>query len=146
MSPVTPVNVLIVDDERIDRYVTQRVLRRSGKIGHVAEVADGTEALALFQTGSFLQDFGPHPPRTLVLLDINMPTMGGFELLERLESDHLVTASEVSVIAMLTSSSYFGDQERARSFSLVDGYIEKPLTNDALDELIDRCFLTPREA
>jgi CheY-like chemotaxis protein len=134
----TSINVLIVDDDETDRYITQRVLSRSDKIGNVAEVADGSEAYELFSTG--FDEFGPHPPRTLVLLDINMPLMSGFDLLQRLEADHLVSTAEVSVIAMLTSSSYSGDRAKAESFSLVDGYIEKPLTHEVLEELVDRCF------
>lgn len=132
------INVLIIDDDETDRYITRRQLAKNDLIGTIAEAADGSEAYAMFVDGRFAAELGPHPPPTLVLLDINMPIMSGFDLLERLETDEAITSADVSVVAMLTSSTHFGDQDRAGEYALVDDYIEKPLTPAKLESLIER--------
>lgn len=71
-----------------------------------------------------------------------MPRMSGFELLERL-TDGLAHPDEVTVVVMLTSSSYFADHERALQFDLVSGYLEKPLTAEHIEALIDEHWPVP---
>jgi CheY-like chemotaxis protein len=130
------INVLIVDDDELDRYLARRQLSKVEEIGTIVEVDDGQEALSMFEDGTFETSLGPHPPRTLVLLDINMPRLSGFDVLDRLERDHAMKPPSVSVIAMLTSSSDFGDRQRAMGYSVVDAYIEKPLTPEKLQAIL----------
>lgn len=140
---MSQINVLVVDDDETDRYIVRHQLAKCPQIGRVVEARDGAEAHAMFADGSIAEDLGPHPPQALVLLDINMPRMSGFELLERLQAEGHDDATRTSVIVMLTSSTYFGDKERAQGFPLVKGYIEKPLTVDDLRPYLDRLLDEP---
>lgn len=135
---MTPISVLIVDDNELDRYAAGRQLGKHSEFGTIVEVTDGTEAYDLVAGGGFEEVLGPHPPRTLVLLDINMPVMSGFDFLEAVERERLLTSADACVVVMLTSSSYFGDRERAERFEVVGDYLEKPLRADHIRSLIDR--------
>ncbi|MEO0574953.1 MAG: response regulator [Pseudomonadota bacterium] len=137
------INVLVIDDNEVDRYVAARILKKSPKIDKIEELNGGLAALDLFQNPELFDErCGPTPPRTLVLLDINMPGMNGFELLEgilKLQEESKVN-SEACIIAMLTSSGYGGDREQSLAYDMVSDYIEKPLNPEKLQVLIDRHY------
>lgn len=138
----TLINVLIVDDDWNDRYVARRQLAKNPRIGTIVEADGGPAAHEMFDSGQLETDLGPPPHRLLVLLDINMPAMSGFELLERLDADGLGLLAHEAVIAMLTSSTYPGDRERAAASAFIDDYIEKPLTPDKIEHLLGRFWST----
>ncbi|MGH1503377.1 MAG: response regulator [Acidimicrobiales bacterium] len=133
-----PISVLVVDDDELDRYAVGRQLGKHPEIGRVVEVADGSEAYDLVAGERFESELGPHPPRTLILLDINMPLMSGFDFLEAVEREALLSSADACVVVMLTSSSYFGDRERAEQFEVVGDYVEKPLRAPQIRSLIER--------
>lgn len=137
MSAVDTINVLVIDDEETDRYLARRQLRKHPAIGTIAEALDGQDGYEWFTEGKLEAELGPHPPPTLVLVDINMPRLSGFEMLERLASEDGV-ARDRSIITMLSSSGHADDRARAASFDFVHGYIEKPLTPDKVIDLVDR--------
>jgi CheY-like chemotaxis protein len=131
-------SLLMVDDNSFDVLYTKRVLEKSGRFGHVYSVTDGAEALALFQ--NYEESRRQHPeafPPLLILLDINMPLMSGFEFL----SAFAEIASEVertpSIVVMLTSSSFDNDRNKALQDPLVKDYIVKPMTRARAVELAD---------
>lgn len=113
-------NILVVDDSRVQRRVVRRVLDICGlPLGHVAEAADGEEALRLVQGG----DFG------LVLLDVNMPRMNGLELLTALRE---ATATRTLPVVMVSTE---GSAVRIQRFAdLGAAFVRKPF---APEELVD---------
>lgn len=72
------------------------------------------------------------PVQSVLFLDINMPTMTGWEVLEHLSSQSL---PEFLQIFMLSSSISAEDKKHAEDEPLVMGYIEKPLNETKLKEL-----------
>ncbi|MEM9695650.1 MAG: response regulator, partial [Myxococcota bacterium] len=95
--------------------------------------SDGTEAIALFRAYASrrLEDPDAFPP-LLILLDVNMPLMGGFEFAEALSE--LPAYAYDGAIVMLSSSNAESDRERAAQTAFVEGYVVKPLTQlEALD-------------
>jgi CheY-like chemotaxis protein len=92
------------------------------------EARDGKEALAANSTAHVMGD-----AIDLVLLDINMPVMNGFEMLEQLRAD---PAMSVIPVVMQTSSTYDKDKERARCLGAA-GYIEKPVKFEDLVAALD---------
>jgi len=108
-QPITPVRVLIADDHRLFAEALEAVLSSEERIDVVGRASDGGEAV----------DLARRLQPDLVLLDISMPVLDGFEAaaeLDRLE--------DPPAILMLTGSSSPDDVDRARRAG-VKGYITK---------------------
>lgn len=131
-------SVLVVDDDPDDLLIAERALTRSGATDAVLTCRSAEEALALLgdPEASRARHGDVFPPR-LVLLDINMPTLDGFELLERLARLGLDEASRPGAIVMLSSSAAEHDRARAASFPEVQGYLVKPLTRQGARALAE---------
>jgi CheY-like chemotaxis protein len=113
-----PVNILLVEDDKVDVMAFKRALHDI-KVGNALYVAgDGIEALEMLR-GENGREMLPKP--CLVLLDLNMPRMGGIEFLQEVRADPALT--RLLVIVMTTSSS---EEDRMRAYRLnVAGYIVK---------------------
>ena len=115
---------LVVDDSITVRRVTERFLHRHGM--RVITAKDGLDAI------SVLQDNTPD----VILLDIEMPRMDGYEFASHVRSDDRF--AEVPII-MITSR--VGDKHRARAIELgVNDYLGKPYQDSQLLEAIQRQF------
>jgi chemosensory pili system protein ChpA (sensor histidine kinase/response regulator) len=117
---------LVVDDSITVRRVTQRLLERNGM--RVLTARDGADALVV------MEDQVPD----VVLLDIEMPRMDGYEVAERMRADPRL--KQVPIV-MITSR--MGEKHRARALELgVDEYLGKPYQEsqvlDAIAQLVDR--------
>jgi signal transduction histidine kinase/CheY-like chemotaxis protein/uncharacterized membrane protein affecting hemolysin expression len=121
------VKVLVVDDNRTNRRILDGMLVRWEMKPSSAQ--DGEEALAKL---SEAQDAGE--PFALILMDMHMPKMDGFELIEKIRhSPHPSTAT----IMMLTSAGHRGDAARCKELG-VAAYLLKPIRQSELREAIAR--------
>ena len=119
---------LVVDDSITVRRVTQRLLERNGM--RVLTAKDGVDAVAILQE---------HVP-DVILLDIEMPRMDGYEVAARVRNDPRL--AEVPII-MITSRA--GDKHRARAIELgVDDYLGKPYQESQLLDAIEPLVLARR--
>jgi len=120
----TPYNVLIVDDSLSMRHVLSMAVKKAG--WNAVPARDGLEALEII-------DRGTQPP-DLVLLDVEMPRMDGFEFLStiRAQSKH----ADLPIV-MLTSRGGLKHREKAKSLGVTD-YMVKPFQEDTLIVNIDR--------
>jgi len=116
---------MIVDDRASDRVLARRVLRKIWPEVEISEVDDGLDAVGLLERdGEIVPD--------VILLDINMPRMGGYDFLEAWYAD---TGIDIPVVFMLTSSDLPADRERARRYPSVKNYIVKPITRETARQL-----------
>ncbi len=130
-------SVLLVDDNAIDLMVHRRALLRSGRFETVETAQSGKEALTLLQDHA--ADRAEEPgklPVLLMLLDINMPVMNGFDFLERLAQ--LGLNDDPRFVVMLTSSSAETDKQKALSNSRVADYMVKPFSTDDAHAIADK--------
>ena len=123
--------IMLIDDNEMDNIYHQHVLRKAGVAREIIVMESGEAALA------YLQQPGAALPN-LIFLDINMPSMNGFEFVEAYGRLEPVPSS--MIIVMLTSSSSPEDQERARRYALIKTYLTKPLTGAAVQEVVDEFF------
>ena len=131
---MTKIPVVIVDDEEADRYIVRRRLAKSEDFEQVIECTTGDEFLEQFFNGHGGID--PSSP-LLVLMDINMPRMGGFETIEELQRRMAEGRGPKSVVIMMfTSSDNENDRARADALSSVKGYVLKPLDDDAVEDIV----------
>jgi chemosensory pili system protein ChpA (sensor histidine kinase/response regulator) len=122
--------VLVVDDSITVRRVTQRLLQREGY--RVSLAADGLQALERLQA--------ERP--AVVLSDIEMPRMDGFDLVRNIRGD--ARMADLPVI-MITSRIAEKHREHARELG-VDHYLGKPYSEDELLALVARYARTTAEA
>lgn len=124
MSGDAPARVLVVDDMEDDLYMTRRFLGAPrGMKCEFIEATDGKAGLeAIVAAGAI----------DLVLLDINMPVMNGFEMLQQMRENPEMR--DIPVV-MYTGSTYDKDKERAASLG-AQGYLEKPAQFAALSAII----------
>jgi len=127
------VKVLVVDDNRTNRRILEEMLKRWNMDG--ASVQGGEEALVqLSDAWEKKEPFG------LILMDMNMPEMDGFGLVERIRQRPELSAA---TIMMLTSAGHRGDGERCKVLG-VAAYLLKPVRQSELREAISR-VLSARE-
>ena len=122
--------VLIVDDDETSNYLTELFLEEFGICDKMRTLLNGQQAVQFF-----LENNDEYPE--LVLLDINMPLMNGFEFLEWWEKNNRQGKTK---FAMLTTSIRREDQKQARKYKDVIGYIEKPIVKQKIIELIEDKF------
>ena len=115
-------NLLLVDDDEVDVMTVQRAFKKNNITNQFYVANNGIEALAMLRG----EDNLPRIPleRRLVLLDLNMPKMGGIEFLRELRADPNLRA--IPVIVLTTSQD---DKHKVEAYHLnVAGYIVKPVT------------------
>ncbi len=129
--------LLVVDDSEFDADIARHVLMRTGRFKRVVVASNGREALALIDECTATEGQEPCPPQ-VILLDINMPLMNGFEFLDHYQDRNAQQGEPSVVVVMLTSSSYKEDRERAMAKPYVRDYFVKPLTKQRAIDLAER--------
>jgi len=123
--------ILLIDDDNATNYLHKYYLEEWKICDRVLTAEDGRKALDLLQkTPNLLSD-----PNSLILLDINMPVMNGFEFLQEYEKMSVDIKADYLFIMLTTelSSEY---QQRANHISDIDGFVKKPLTQEGLVEQV----------
>jgi len=114
-------NVLIVDDSAVMRKIVMRTLRQADvQVDQVFEAGDGSDALGVISSESV----------DLVLSDVNMPNMDGFEFVKQARSQNF----EAPIVMVTTEGSE--DRVKDALASGVQGYVVKPFTADDLKEAL----------
>lgn len=127
---LTLARILLVDDNEADIELNRIMLTERAKLRCDLLIAsDGKEALAMLQNAAKESN-----PIDLILLDINMPGMTGFELMAEMQKQDM---SQDTLVVMCTTSSYDIDKRMAASLGAV-GYLTKPPQSSLLKEIIDQ--------
>jgi CheY-like chemotaxis protein len=122
--------IMVIDDNPIDRFVVEKVLTKHAFTTEVISMEGAQSALDYLTT----PDNRASLP-AIILLDINMPGINGFEFLELFDRLDESIKNNCRII-MLSSSMDKSDYDRSLSNSYVTNYINKPLVPDKLRELI----------
>ncbi len=121
-----PVDILVVEDNDSDCASIVEALQRSIPASPVVAVRDGTEALEfLFARGIYAERIGETPPR-LILLDLAMPGVDGFSVLEAIRSSDPEAMLTLTPVVVFTDSSDFNDVHKCYCYG-ANSYIVKPV-------------------
>jgi CheY-like chemotaxis protein len=123
ISDVRPVTILLVEDNLQDIEITKRAFAKGRVHNDLIVVRDGEEALDyLYRRGKY-QDPASSPRPGMILLDLNLPKVGGLEVLQRVKRDE--SLKSIPVIVLTVSQR---EQDIVRSYDLgVNTYIQKPV-------------------
>ncbi len=112
--------VLIIDDDSIVLFIQEKMLKKYGVTDAPFSFQNASKAIAFLKIQKSEDVF-------LILLDINMPGMNGWEFLEIIEEMEI---SEKVFVYMVTSSIDNYDKEKAKNYKNVISFIEKPISVD----------------
>jgi CheY-like chemotaxis protein len=123
----------IIDDDQVYQLVMRRAIEQSGMVKDVLQFYDGEEAINFFKEKHQYPEVLPE----LILLDINMPYMDGWQFLD--EFIKIPFKGEYQrTIYIISSSSTMEDLNKAKQYSIVSGYHIKPITKDKFEEILRR--------
>ena len=122
-------SVLLAEDNPVNQAVASRLLQKKGH--HVVVAGNGLEALAALKDGLF----------DLVLMDVQMPQMGGFEATAAIRESERATGRHQPIIAM-TAYAMKGDRERCLAAGM-DAYVPKPVKAEELFRAINAVLDQP---
>ena len=134
MSPVQsnalpdrrPLKILLVEDNLVNQKMTVTMLQKRGHTVNVAN--DGEECLAALERGSF----------DMILMDVHMPKMGGFEATQAIRASEQAGDQHVPIVA-LTALAMTGDRDACLKAGM-DGYVSKPINSAELFGTLERMF------
>lgn len=127
-------HLLLVDDDPTTNFFNRHLIEKMNVCEEIHEAGNGQEALDRIEE---LRLLGQAPD--MILLDINMPIMNGFEFLEQYSKlDQKI--QESVVICMLTTSLAQPDLDRSNEYVELNDYIDKPLSEVKLRDLIQKYF------
>lgn len=116
----------IVDDDVIFVFVLKKLLEKNGNFGKMVDFKNGNDAIdILFSKESQLP--------CVILLDLNMPIIDGWQFLDQLEDSEL---KEQLNVYIMSSSIDRSDIEKSKNYSIVKDFISKPVNADKLDKIL----------
>jgi two-component system, sensor histidine kinase and response regulator len=118
-----PLQILLAEDNKVNQRLASRLLEKKGHT--VVPVGNGLEALEALEKGRF----------DLVLMDVQMPQMSGFEATAAIRAREQRTGARIPIIAM-TAHAMTGDRERCLEAGM-DDYVSKPIHPQQLFQAID---------
>jgi len=133
-------SVLLIDDDMATNFISKMIIKKVGITDHIETVLNGKQALDyLTNSGQYQKKDNVFPRPMLILLDINMPVMDGWEFAEAFEK--LDENQKVGIIIiMLTSSLNPDDKEKASNFKAISGFHNKALTIEGLTSIMNTFF------
>jgi CheY-like chemotaxis protein len=119
-----PVRILLAEDNPVNQLVARRMLEKQGY--DVTIAADGQQAVALSGRAAF----------DLVLMDVQMPLLSGFEAASMIRERESGRATRVPIVAM-TAHAMKGDRERCLE-SGMDDFLSKPIDSESLIAMVEK--------
>jgi len=132
MTQLEPITILLVEDDPADQKLIRTSLKNQRIANELYIVSSGEEGMDFLHRRGSYGDGTPRPD--LILLDLNMPGMGGKEFLRRIKDDGYL--KRIPVVILTTSDS---DKDIMDSYELqASGYVRKPVTLDEFKEIMGK--------
>lgn len=127
--------VLLIDDDEPTNFLNELIISQLNCTESIVAVQSGQEAIDFLCT----EKGGTFPKPDLMLLDINMPGMNGWEFLEKYERLDDAQKGNV-IIMMLTTSLNPDDEAKANGIKDIKSFMKKPLTKEGFQAVLEQYF------
>ena len=125
-----PVEILLVEDDQDDIFLTKKAFEQQNVLNNLHVVRDGVDAM------DFLRQEDEHadaPRPDIILLDLNLPTMDGDEVLEAIEGE-----PDLRTIPVVVLTSSEAEEDIVRSYELnANAYLTKPVDFEGFMGVVD---------
>jgi CheY-like chemotaxis protein len=126
--------IWVVDDDVIYQTIINKLIQKSGVFSAHYSFLNGKEAIiALNNTLEINEELIPN----IILLDINMPIMDGWEFMEEIKKIKSKINKQI-IIYIVSSSIAIEDRNKSKTFTDIMGYIPKPITVDDLIAIVSK--------
>ena len=122
--------VLLIDDDDIYRYIARKVLEATGCVDEIDMCSSGADALQFLKENRNNPDALPD----IILLDLNMPVMNGWEFLDVYDDLKAGLLKNIQVF-IVTSSMDETDREYSSFYTCVSGFITKPFVKEKISQI-----------
>lgn len=127
-------SVLLVEDDKITNFLNERLIKKLGIVDSINIVNNGFEALEYIHSTIDSVDACPE----LILLDINMPVMDGFDFVNKFHQ-LFQEYGQKAIIVILTTSNHSDDLNKLSNAGITD-FLSKPLTENKIMSIVDKYF------
>ncbi len=125
--------LLLIDDDELNNYIVSSILEDTQLVDNFNFKTDGESALQYLHLCQATQQFP-----NLILVDLKMPIMDGFEFIEQYEKK-FIEVSPNTQLMVLTSSIRETEKQKALNFKSVTNFVNKPLNDERLKYVIE-CY------
>ena len=130
MTQTKKLNFIVIDDSKLDCFIAEKIIRNTGISESIQSFLQAREALDYIGTAPV-----DDQSRTIILVDIQMPVMNGFEFVEAFER-FPAAITQNYVIYVISSSINENDLNRVHNYVSVKQFLNKPLTSNTLSALL----------
>jgi CheY-like chemotaxis protein len=123
-------NFVLIDDDRINNFLVEKQLHQINPKTNIVSFTNPLEACQYLLNLESLKF-----ENTSILLDINMPILNGWELLDRLTEKYPTILPSNCKLCMLSSSNHSDDIEKSKKYPIVYKYYVKPISKAILEEI-----------
>jgi CheY-like chemotaxis protein len=132
MSAQIP-NFIIIDDSRLDCFIAEKIIQNSGTYSSVKSYMEATEAYEAIKNGLI----GDDSIITIIILDIQMPVMNGFQFVEAFEQLPKEIQSKFAIF-LFSSSINENDKNRLDNYPSIIRFYSKPISKDTVAQMIEQ--------
>jgi CheY-like chemotaxis protein len=126
----TKLNFIVIDDSKLDCFIAEKIIRNTGKCESIKSFLQAREALEYISTTTVEEH-----SHTIVLVDIQMPVMNGFEFVEAFEKLPQQIVDNYTIY-IISSSINENDLSKVHNYTTVKQFLNKPLTSNNLSVLL----------
>jgi len=132
MGNIKKLNFIVIDDSKLDCFIAEKVITNTGKSGEVRSFVSAEQALE-----TIISAKNTYFPHTIILVDIQMPVMNGFQFIEAFELLGPEVINNYSIF-VISSSINENDLKRVDNYVSVKQFLNKPLNSNILGALVDQ--------
>ena len=122
---------IVIDDSKLDCFIAEKIIKNTGKCESVRSFLQAKEALEFISTTPPINSILP----IIILVDIQMPVMNGFEFVEAFEKLPTNITKNYNIY-VISSSINDNDLNRVPNYHTVKQFLNKPLTSNNLSVLL----------